>query len=295
MLLFTLYIRLIRYTTLFLRFNQPGTTMSPSSRFILYLSLDGQHSWNSLQVRRMKLLQLPPSPNGQVCSKWWPCHHLWSALSFPCIQMSPMEFARCFTGGTSFKTNTCHDTSALWPGVLASITSQVFHFTQTILSLSVVGFPTSTHSMHFLCHVPHLQCLSPHMIISNQVALLLLATLSGLIQVHFIFTSNLLVAFPVNLHLHPFQIPVHLQDLQWFLLQSSFHKPCMAQLPLSLQAPSPLSFLCHVPHIQCLSPHLIISNQVILPYQSMFPCHSIHQMKAMLHSLSQDIIPRTLP
>ena len=74
---------------------------------------------------------------------------------------------------------------------------------------------------------------------------------------------------------------------------SAFHKPCMAQLPLSLQAPSPLSFLCHVPHLQCLSPHLIISNQVVLPYQSLFLCYSIHQMKAMLHSLSQDIVPPT--
>ena len=67
----------------------------------------------------MKLLQLAPSPNGQVCSKWWPCHFLWSALSFPCIQMSPMEFARCFTdqfccGETTFNTNPCHDTSALY-------------------------------------------------------------------------------------------------------------------------------------------------------------------------------------
>ena len=135
------------------------------------------------------------------------------------------------------------------PGMVASITSHAFHFGQTILSLSVVGFPTSTHSMYFLRHVPHLQCLSPHLIISYQVVLLLLATPSGLIQVHFIFASHLLVAFPVNLHLHPFQIPVHLQDLQWFLLQSAFHKPCMAQLPLSLQAPSPLSFLLHVPHL----------------------------------------------
>ena len=100
------------------------------------------------------------------------------------------------------------------PGMVASITSHAFHFGQTILSLSVVEFPTSTHSMYFLRHIPHLQCLSPHLIISYQVILLLLATPSGLIQVHFIFASHLLVAFPVNLHLHPFQIPVHLQDLQ---------------------------------------------------------------------------------
>ena len=254
---FTLYIRLIGYTTFFLRFNQPGTTMSPSSRFMLCLSLDGQHSWNRLQVLKNEAIATC------TLSQW--------AGMLQVMALSSLVKRTVFSVYPDVSDGICplfHGPILLWgnyfqyqhvmtpvhcilcgPGMVASITSHAFHFGQTILSLSVMEFPTSTHSMYFLRHVPHLQCLSPHLIISYQVVLLLLATPSGLIQVHFIFASHLLVAFPVNLHLHPFQIPVHLQDLQWFLLQSSFHKPCMAQLPLSLQAPSPLSFLLHVPHL----------------------------------------------